>query len=139
MISDEAPHPDHQMLVLALVEKEKVSGQRLVDIFRHKATVFLNEFDGGDKRSSLRASGLLPTVVKPGLLGREVQLGRQIPVGNPGSLQPGRIVRTQGFVDRKPDEAGTILMRPSWRRPLLDLLLNDSHKPRPKRRRLHLV
>lgn len=70
MIGDEASHPYHYVLVLALVEKEKVSGQRLVDVLRHKAAVFLNELDGSDKWTFLRAAGLLPAVAKPGLLGR---------------------------------------------------------------------
>ncbi len=139
MIGDEASHPDHQVLVIALVEKKKVSRQSLVNILRHKAAVFLNKLDSRNKGAPLGAAGLLPTVSKLGLLRRETQLGRQIPVRNSGCLQPCRIVRTQGFVYRKPDQAGTILVRPARGRSLPDLLLNNAYKPRPKRCRLGLV
>ncbi len=45
MVSDIAPHPDHQMLSLTKVIKHEVPSLCLIDIFTHKASVFLHHLN----------------------------------------------------------------------------------------------
>ena len=49
VIGDVLPHPDHQMLFIPLIEKQKIAGLRLIDLLADKLTIALDQRQGGDE------------------------------------------------------------------------------------------
>jgi hypothetical protein len=66
VIGDVAAHPDHQVLVVALIEKHQVAGPGLRHVATHQMAVELNQFDRVDVRPDL-AAALLPLLGKAAL------------------------------------------------------------------------
>lgn len=129
MIGDIAAHPDHQVLILALVEKEQIPGQGLVDLLGDEPAVLLDNAQGRGKGTPLGAAELLPVVPQPALLRSQVQFRRQIPVGEAVRSEPRGIMGFERFIDRKSDQPRAIPLPPSRGGPLPNLLSDDPHQP----------
>ena len=66
MIAEIAAGPDHQVLVVALVEEQQVARLRVVDVLGHEDRVFLNQLERRHERR-LTAIGQLPPVAQTAL------------------------------------------------------------------------
>ncbi len=52
MVGNVAAHPDHQVLIVALVEKQQIAGTGLIEVLGHKYAVVLNQAQRGHKRAA---------------------------------------------------------------------------------------
>ncbi len=100
MVSDFAAHPNHQMLLIALVEKNQIARARLVQVAAEKLAVVLNQLDGIDVGPDL-AVALLPLLREAALFVLHVEFGRQVAVAQAIGAQPLGVVHFQGFVGGK--------------------------------------
>ncbi|OMP13362.1 hypothetical protein COLO4_01825, partial [Corchorus olitorius] len=139
VVSDVAIHPDHQMLVVALIEEEQIARERLIDVLGDEAAVLLDE----PQRRDIRAGAAIeacPPLRERALGGREIQLGRQLPCGfriaHAVGAQPAGVVGAQRLAGGKAHEAGAVAVRPARRRALAELLVDDANEPRAKHARL---
>ena len=138
MVGNVAAHPDHQMLIVALVEKQQIAGARLIEILGHKHAVVLNQAHRGHKRAAA-AIPAFPAIPQTLLFRGQVQFRRQIAVRDAVGLEPAVIMGPQSLIDCKPDQPGAILMHPARRRSLPELFADDPHEPGAKRRRLRFI
>lgn len=128
MVSDVIPHPHHQVLAVALIVKQQVSRQCLVDIRGYEDAVLLDQINGRGVGTAL-AVGPLPAVTQHGLLRSQSDLRREEAVGHPVGFAPGPVMRSECLSHGEPDQAGAILLSPARCRPLPELFADDAHEP----------
>ncbi len=100
MVSDFAAHPNHQMLLIALVEKNQITRTRLVEVAAEKLAVVLDQLNGVDVGPDL-AVALLPLLRQAALFVLHVEFGRQVAVGEAIGAQPLGVVHFQRFIGGK--------------------------------------
>src|SRR5690606_36695435 len=94
-------------------------------------TVELNQFDRVDVGPDL-AAALLPLLSETALRIAQLQLGRQVTVGQAIAAQPLVVMDFQRLVSGETHQPGAILLIPARAWALAQLLLSDAHKPGAK-------